>query len=131
MEEALRSVAPLTVYGYARAVGTDKRFESWAEDMVERLVDVLNDEWGDQVVYDIIDEEGQRMLRVLVTDALKQVRGRIVPWRCEVVAKRVLQADCSTTSSAHALRQSRWTNEQTNHRRTSRRTVENAPPCVW
>lgn len=95
-ETFLRAIAPLDVYGYARAVVDDRRLDAEAAWLVERLVESFNEdeEWGDpDGNQGVLDDVGERLLKEKFAAALRDVRPHITPWSCEVKRIVVLQAD--------------------------------------
>lgn len=95
-EAFLHGIAPVTVYGYARAPVTDRDLLKWAEWMVEQFAEAIEEdtELGDpDGNHEIFPPEGQQRLTPLVFEALKQVRSGIEPWACEVVKEVELDGD--------------------------------------
>lgn len=93
-EQVIRAMAPLIVYGHSRIKVTDERLQIEAEHVVDRLVEALEDEWGDpDDRRRVLSAEGQKLLVEKFAAALREVREHIVPWHCEVTKTVVLEAD--------------------------------------
>lgn len=90
-------VSPLTIYGYARAEVTDQRLADLANDLADNLQERLDDgydDWSDpNGNHQVITDDGKAKLAEHFCTVLREHRGLIVPWGCEVTKTVTVEGD--------------------------------------
>lgn len=88
-------VSPLTIFGYTRCEVTDGHLEQLADDLAERLAELVGeDEWGDpDGNHEVLSDENRKAIEARFAAVLREERHRIVPWACEVTQTVEVEGD--------------------------------------